>query len=193
MKFLLCLGVLCALAVQPAAAQVARYYNLFNLSDTATNDLTATLPAGTTNKIVLLSGTVTNQWGSPSSAITITASNIVVRCQDFDKCGFTYQSVGVAGSTNGVFGVQIFGSTSKGAVWDTAPRWNFTTTNAAPNGATTFTIVTNLDLSGIDRLAFVFLNGTSAPDTNAWTGYQTNVIAGIRLKATKVLTLTESD
>jgi hypothetical protein len=186
MKYLLCLGVLCALAVQPAPAQVARYYNLFNLVDTATNDLTATLPAGTTNRIVLLSGTVTNQWGSPSSAITITASNIVVKCMDFDKCGFTFQSVGVAGSTNEVFGVQIFGSASKGAVWDTTPRWNFTTTNAAPNDTATYTVVTNLDLTGLDRLAFVFLNGASA-------GFQTNVIAGIRLKATRVLTLPEFD
>lgn len=188
MKLFLCLGIICAWAVQPASAQVARYYNLFNLIDTATNDLTATLPAGTTNQVQLLSGTVTNQWGSPSSATTITASNIVVKCRDFDKCGFTFQSVGVAGSTNGGFGVQIFGSASKGAVWDTTARWNFTTTNAAPNGTATYTVVTNLDLTGLDRLAFVFLNNAS--NTN---GFQTNVIAGILLKATRVLTVTESD
>lgn len=177
MKFLLCLGVLCAVAVQPVSAQVARYYNLFNLIDGATDDLTATLPAGTTNQIVLLSGAVTNQAGSASSTTTITSSNIVLRCEEFDKCGFTFKSVGVAGSTNGLFGVQIYGSASRGSVWDVAPRWNFTTTNAAP-GSQTYTVVTNLDLSGIDRLAFVFLNGSA-------NGYQTGMVAGVKFKSPK--------
>ena len=191
MKYLLCLGVLCALAVQPAPAQVARYYNLFNLIDTATNDLTATLPAGTTNLIVLLSGTVTNQWGSPSSATTITASNIVVKCRDFDKGGFTFQSTGVAGATNETFGVLIYGSASKGAAWDTSARWTFTTTNSAP-GTQTYSVITNLDLTGLDRLAFVFVDGLNGVN-NTTNSYQTNVIAGLLLKATRVLTLPESD
>ena len=192
-KLLLGLALICALAVQPAAAQAARYYNLFNLTTDSTNDLTATLPAATTNQIQLLSGTVTNQWGSPSSILTITSSNIVLRCLDFDKCGFTFKSVGSAGSTNALFGVQIFGSASMGAVWDTTPRWNFTTTNAAPNDTATYTVVTNLDLTGLDRLAFVFFNNASAGSTNVPPSYQTNVICGIMLKATRVLTMHDQD
>ena len=185
MKFLLCLGVLCALAVQPASAQVARYYNLFNLTMDSPNDLTATLPAGTTNQIVLLSGSVTNQYG-PLAGTVITSSNIVVKCYDFNSAGFTFKSVGVAGATNAAFGVQIFGSANGGAVWDSTPRWDFTSTNVAPNDTATYTVVASLDLTGLDRLAFVFLNGASAANTN---GAQTNVIAGLRLKAPKVVIL----
>ena len=184
-KFLLLLGFFCVLALQPASAQVARYYNLLNLITDATNDLTATLPAATTNQVVLQGGTVTNQWGSPTSSATITSSNIFLNCHEFDKCGFTYQSTGVAGSTNGVFGVLIYGSASKGAVSDVNPRWSFTSTNAAPGGQT-FTVVTNLDLSGLDRIGFVFLNGAA-------NGYQSNLIAGVRLKASKVMIVPSSD
>lgn len=179
MKFLLGLCALCILAVQPATAQVARYYNLFSLTDGSTNDLTATLPAGTTNQIVLLFTTVTNQAGSPSSTTTISSSNIVLNCHEFDKCGFSFSATGIAGSTNGVFGVLIYGSASKGAVWDVNPRWSFTANNVAPGGQT-YSTNALLDLSGLDRLAFVFLNGSA-------NGYQTNVIAGVRLKATTVM------
>jgi hypothetical protein len=175
MKLIL-LGVLCALLVQPASAQVARYYNLFSLADGSTNDLTATLPAATTNQIVLLGGTVTNQFGSPT-ATTITSSNILLHCHEFDKCGFTFQSVGIAGSTNGIFGVQIYASMSKGAVIDPNPRWSFTTNAAAPGGQT-YTVITNLDLSGIDILYFSFINGSA-------NGWQSNVIAGVELKSPK--------
>jgi hypothetical protein len=182
-KILLGLAVICALAVQPVSAQMARYYNLFNQTEDAENDLTATLSAATTNQVVLAG--VTNQFGSPTSATAITSSNIVLYCYDFNTAGFTFKSVGVAGSTNGTFGVQIFGSSSRGAVWDSSARWNFTTTNAAP-GSQTYTVVTNLDLTGLDRIAFVFLNGSA-------NGYQTNVVAGVRLKATRVLTMHDQD
>ncbi len=184
MKFILCLCAACGLVVQPASAQVARYYNLFNLADTATNDLTAVLPASTTNQIVLLSGTVTNLSGSPSSITTITSSNIILNCHEFDKCGFTFQSVSAAGNTNGSYGVQVFGSASQGAVWDATARWSFTTTNTWPGQ--TYAVVTNLDLAGLDRIGFVFFN----TETN---GYQTNTIAGVRLKASKVMILPASD
>ena len=168
-----------------AQGQVARYYNLLNLLTDATNDLTATLPAGTTNQVVLLSGTVTNQVGSSTAPTTITSSNIFVTCHEFDKAGFTFQCTGIAGSSNGLYGVQIYGSASKGAVWDVNPRWNFTNNAAAP-GAQTYTVVTNLDLTGLDRLAFVFFNASA-------NGYESNVIAGIRLKSSKVMIVPSSD
>lgn len=190
-KHIFCLGILFALAVHPALAQMARYYNVFNLAEGTANDLTATLPAGTTNQILLLSGTVTNQVGSPTSITTITGSNIVVNCSEFNSAGFTFQSTGVAGSTNATFGVLIYGSASRGAVWDASARWTFTTTNVAP-GTQTYTVVTNLDLTGLDRLAFVFLNGLNTVNglTNS---YQTNVIAGVRLKGAKAMTRPSAD
>lgn len=176
MKLIFSLVVLFVMAVGNAMAQEARFYNLFNLVEDSTNDTTATLPAGTTNQIVLSSGTVTNQAGSPTST-SITASNIMVKCAEFDKCGFTFQSTGIAGSTNGVFGVLIYATMSKGWVYDPNPRWTFTANNAAPGGQT-LTVLTNLDLTGIDRLAFSFINGSA-------NGYQSNVVAGLELKSPK--------
>lgn len=167
-------------------AQVARLYNLFGLADGSTNDPTIFLPAASTNQVVLLGGTVTNQYGSPTSTTTITSSNIVVNCHEFDKGGLSFQFVGVAGSTNGLFGLQIYGTGNKGLVWDANPRWNFTTTNAGPNGASTYSTNVSLDLSGLDRLGFVFVNGCA-------NGYLTNVITTIRLKASKVMIVPSSD
>ena len=79
----------------------------------------------------------------------------------------------------------IYGSMSKGAVWDATPRWSFIATNVAPGGQTYSTNIA-LDLSGMDRIAFVFFN----TETN---GYQTNMISGVRLKGSKVMTRTSAD
>lgn len=185
-KLLLSVATVLLLSACGSQAQVARLYNLFNLTDGTTNDPTVFLPAASTNQVGLLSGTVTNQVGSPTSTTTITSSNIVINCHEFDKGGLSFQFVGSTGATNGLFGVQIYATANKGLVWDANPRWNFTTTNAAPNGAATYSTNVSLDLSGMDRIGFVFLNGCA-------NGYLTNVVATVRLKASKVMIVPASD
>ena len=187
-KYLILILAVCYTALT-ANAQVARYYNLFSLAEGSTNDTTAYLPPVSTNLVITLFSSVTNQYGSPTLTNTITSSNIVIQCQEFDSAGFSFSATAVAGTgaTNVPYGVYIFGSGNKGATWDTVPRWNFTTTNSAA-GSLTYNLITNLDTHGLDRLAFVFVNQA----TNV-TAVESNVLAGVLLKGTKVHAKTAAD
>ena len=176
LRLVLCL-LLLMMGSSVTLAQTARWYDLFSLADGATNDATTSLPSGTTNTVFLQAGAVTIMPGA-TNAIAITSSNIVVHCEEFNDVGFTYSGTAMTGSgTNGLSGVQIYASMSKGYVIDQVPRWSFVQTNYSVTGGLTFETQVDLSISGCDRLYFTFLNQSG--------GVISNVVASLEFKAPK--------
>ena len=141
---------------------------------------TTTMNPGTTNQFIVAG--VTNQYGAVNST-AITSSNLQQNISEFDNVGFTFKATGIAATTNGIFGVRVFRSYDGGTTFETVPYISYTNLVAAPNGAATWTVATNLNnLLGATHLGFSLENAC------ANGGYLTNVSMSVNLKSAKLLT-----